>query len=99
MPFVEMCVKDEIEKRKAESEIFKKVWDDSREEYKLIGEMISLRKAEKITQNQLATITGSKQQVISRIEKKESNPSLKFFCKMLDALGYELRIGKKNSTN
>ena len=39
-----------------------KSWNESREEYKLIGEMISLRKAEKIT-------PGSKQQVISRIEK------------------------------
>lgn len=57
--------------------------------------MISLRKAEKITQSQLAAITGSKQQVISRIEKKERSPSLKIFCSMLNALGYELQIVKK----
>lgn len=61
----------------------------------MIGEMISLRKAEKITQSQLAAITGSKQQVISRIEKKERSPSLKIFCSMLNALGYELQIVKK----
>lgn len=95
MPFVEMNIQEEIEKRKKDSPSFAKMWNESREEYELIGEMIRLRKAEKITQSQLAAITGSKQQVISRIEKKESSPSLKIFCSMLNALGYELRIVKK----
>lgn len=99
MPFVEVNIKKEIEKRKEESPSFAKAWNESREEYRLIGEMISLRKAEKITQSQLAAITGSKQQVISRIEKKESSPSLKFFCNMLNALGYELQIVKKSNTS
>lgn len=97
MPFVEMNIKDEIEKRKEKSEAFAKTWTESREEYRLIGEMISLRKAQKITQSQLADLTGSKQQVISRIEKKENNPSLKIFCSMLNALGYELQIVKKQN--
>lgn len=95
MSFVEMNVKAEIDKRKKESETFARAWEESREEYRLIGEMIRLRKAEKITQSQLAAITGSRQQVISRIEKKESSPSLKIFCNMLSALGYELQIVKK----
>ena len=95
MPFVKMNVQEEIQKRKNESETFSKAWDDSREEYKLIGEMIALRKEEKITQSQLAAITGNKQQVISRIEKKENSPSLKVFCNLLNALGYELQIVKK----
>lgn len=95
MPFVQVDIDKEIEKHCQESPSFAKTWNESREEYKLIGEMISLRKAEKITQSQLATITGSKQQVISRIEKKESSPSLKIFCSMLNALGYELQIVKK----
>lgn len=60
MPFVEMNVQEEINKRKKESKTFEKAWENSREEYKLIGEMISLRKAEKITQSQLASITGNK---------------------------------------
>lgn len=97
MPFVEMNVQKEIEKRKQESPEFEKAWDESREEYRLIGEMISLRKKEKITQNQLATMTGSKQQVISRIEKKENSPSLKMFCNILNALGYELQIVRRGN--
>ncbi len=99
MPFVEMNVKDEIDKRKKKSESFARAWNESREEYRLIGEMISLRKAEKITQSQLAAVTGSKQQVISRIEKRECSPSLKIFCNILNVLGYELQIVKKGTTN
>lgn len=95
MPFVKMNVQEEIQKKKNESESFSKAWDDSREEYKLIGQMITLRKEEKVTQSQLAAITGNKQQVISRIEKKENTPSLKMFCNLLNALGYELQIVKK----
>lgn len=97
MPFVQVDIDKEIEKHCKESPPFAKSWNESREEYKLIGEMISLRKAEKITQSQLASITGSKQQVISRIEKKESSPSLKIFCSILNALGYELKIVKKQN--
>lgn len=86
-----------IEQKCRESDSFKKAWDDSREEYRLIGEMISLRKAQKMTQSQLAAVTGNKQQVISRIEKKESNPTLRTFCNLLNAIGYELKIVKKTS--
>ena len=45
----------------------------------------------------IAALTGNKQQVISRIERKESIPTIKAFSHMLDALGYELQIVKKKS--
>lgn len=96
MSFTTINVKDEINKRIQENTEFRKKWENSREEYRLIGEMIKLRKQEKITQSKLANLTGTKQQVISRIEKNEQNISLKLFCRMLDALGYELKIVKKN---
>ena len=91
MPFVEINVKNEIEKQKQNDPEFRKAWDDSRAEYRLIGEMISLRKQEK----KLASLTGNKQQVISRIERKESIPTIRAFSHILDALGYELQIVKK----
>ena len=97
MPFVEINVKNEIEKQRQNNPEFKKAWDESRAEYKLIGEMISLRKQENITQMELASLTGNKQQVISRIERKESIPTIRAFIHILDALGYELRIVKKKS--
>ena len=50
MPFVEINVKNEIEKQKQNDPEFRKAWEDSRAEYRLIGKMISLRKQENITQ-------------------------------------------------
>ena len=97
MPFVEINVKNEIEKQRQNNPEFKKAWDESRAEYKLIGEMISLRKHENITQKELAKLTGNKQQVISRIERKQSVPTIRAFSHILDALGYELQIVKKKS--
>lgn len=95
MPFKKEKVNRIIENKRNSDVEFKKAWDESREEYRLIGEMISLRKAENITQEQLADMIGSKQQVISRIEKRENSPSLKNFCNILNALGYELQIVKR----
>ena len=97
MPFVEINVKNEIEKQRHNDPKFRKAWDDSRAEYKLIGEMISLRKQERMTQKELAELTGNKQQVISRIERKESIPTIRAFSRILDALGYELQIVKKKT--
>lgn len=97
MPFIEFSAKEEIEKRRATDESFRKAWDESRAEYALIGEMISLRKRENMTQKELAKLTGQKQQVISRIERKERMPSISSFNKILNALGYELKIVKKEA--
>ncbi len=95
MPFVEMNVQEEIQNRRETSRSFKEEWDKSVNEYQLIGDMISLRKNEKVTQSQLAAMTGNKQQVISRIEKRENSPTLKTFCNIINALGYELQIVKR----
>lgn len=97
MPFLKTNVEKEIELKRENEPEFKQAWDESRAEYKLIGEMISLRKQKKITQKELAVLTGNKQQVISRIERKESIPTLRAFSRILDALGYELKIVKKKS--
>ena len=66
-------------------------------EEKLIDELVRIRKEENMSQNQLAALTGNKQQAISRIEKKENCPSLKLFYNMVNALGYELQIAKKTN--
>ena len=67
----------------------------SQKEKELIDELIRLRKANNLSQSQLAEITGNKQQAISRMEKKEHSPSLKLFMVMVNALGYEVKIVKK----
>ncbi len=97
MPFKKIDIQNEIKKKCTESQTFQEAWNNSREEYKIIGEMIQLRKQNNITQSQLSSIIGSKQQIISRIEKKDHSPSLGMVCKILDALGYELQIVKKRA--
>lgn len=97
MPFVEADIKEIIECEKRNSENFARAWDDSRAEYKLLSEFVRLRKEQRITQTELAVMTGNKQQVISRIEKRENSPTLKTFCALLNTLGYELQIVKKNN--
>lgn len=99
MPFVEVNIEQEIEKRRKNDADFREAWDNSREEYRLIGELVSLRKKNNITQKELAKLSNNKQQMISRIEKKESNPTLRTFCNLLSSLGYELKIVKKRPHN
>ena len=97
MPFLQVNVEQEIQKQRENDPEFKKIWDESRAEYRLIGEMISLRKKKKITQKELALLTGNKQQVISRLERRESIQTNRAFSRILDSLGYELQIVKKKS--
>lgn len=68
--------------------------NDKDKSEKLIEEMISIRKQQKITQTELAQKINIKQQTISRIENKENIPSLELFCRIIDALGYKLEIVK-----
>lgn len=95
MPFVELDVKKGIEEKRQTDNKFKKAWDESRKEYALIGELISIRKKANLSQTQLADLTGNKQQVISRIENKENSPNLKTLCNILDVLGYEIKLVPK----
>lgn len=96
MPFTQINVQEQITINQSKSEEFKNLWEESREEYRLIGEFIALRKQEQLTQNQIAKRTGIRQQVLSRMEKKENSPSLRMFCNVLQVMGYELQIVKRN---
>ena len=95
MPFTTVKTEELIENMKQKDAEFAKQWDESRNEYKLIQEMIRIRKEQHITQTQLAQMTGNKQQSISRIEKKLVKPSLASFCMFINALGYDLKIVNK----
>lgn len=65
-------------------------------EKELIQKVVDLRKEQNISQNKLAELTGNKQQAISRMEKNEHSPSLKLFCNMVNALGYDIKLVKLN---
>lgn len=69
----------------------------SDEDKKLVDDLIEIRKKENISQAELAEMTGNSQQAISRFEKKTHSPSLKLFANIVNALGYELQIVKKQT--
>lgn len=62
---------------------------------KLIDELIEIRKKENMSQSELADITRNSQQAISRFEKKTHSPSVKLFSNIVNALGYEVHLVKK----
>lgn len=92
MPFTEVNIQDEIEKRRAADPEFKKAWDESRTEYRVLGELAKLRKEKGLSQVELAKKTRNKQQVISRIENHENSPTLKTLCSILDVLEYDIQF-------
>ncbi|MCD8221694.1 MAG: helix-turn-helix domain-containing protein [Clostridiales bacterium] len=65
-------------------------------EKELINRLVTIRKEQHISQNQIAAMTGNKQQAISRLESGQHSPSLKLFVNMVNALGCEVQIVKKS---
>ena len=98
MPFVKVDINEIIEKKRNADPEFKKVWDESRTEYRVLGNLVKLRKEKGISQVELAEKTGNKQQVISRIENRENSPTLKTLCNMLDVLGYDIQFVPRENT-
>lgn len=66
-------------------------------EKRLIDEVVKIRKEQNMSQSRLAELTGNKQQAISRTENKEHSPSLKMFYGIVNALGYDLKLVKRNA--
>ena len=97
MPFKKVDVDELISKRKSADPEFKELWEGSLTEYRLLGNMVKLRKEKGVSQVELAAMTGNKQQVISRIENRENSPTLKTLCGILDMLGYEIQFVPKGS--
>ena len=59
MPFMKASVSEQIELMRETDPAFKKAWDESRTEYRLIGEMISFCKRENISQEEFASLIGT----------------------------------------
>ena len=66
----------------------------SDEEFELISEIIKVRLEKKITQSKIAKLTGISQPNITRFEKNIHSASLSTTIKILNALGYKLKIEK-----
>lgn len=92
MPFAQVDIDTEIEKRRNSDPEFKKAWDDSRMEYAILSELTRLRNEKGVTQKELAEKTNKRQQVISQIEKHEKSPTLKTLCNLANALNVDIKI-------
>ena len=93
----EFNLEKEIEKRCKENPKFKKIWDESENYYDLIFEFTGLRKKNEISQGELARMSGVARSIICRYEKHDCVPTLLNFTKVLNAMGYELCIRKKET--
>jgi transcriptional regulator with XRE-family HTH domain len=71
---------------------FKKEYEKLEPEYKIIRQILSLRRKKNLTQEQLAELTGAKQSSIARIESGRHNTSLGLLEKIAEALDAELDI-------
>jgi len=92
MPFKAINVDKLIQKKLEADPELKEMWDKSRTEYRILGELIKLRKEKGLSQVDLAKKTGYKQQAISRIEKRENSPTLKTLCVLADVLDVDIML-------
>jgi len=92
MPFQKVNVSAVIEETLNADAELQELWDNSRMEYAVLGSLVKIRKERGLSQTELAEKSGNKQQVISRLERKENSPTLKTVCSILNALDYEIQL-------
>ena len=92
MPFREVDISKMIEEEKLKDPEFREIWENSRMEYEILGQLTKLRKQRGLSQTELAKMAGSNQQIVSRVEKHEHSPTLKTICSFVKALNAEIKI-------
>jgi len=70
----------------------KEEYDNLEPEYKIIEQIIKLRRDLNLTQAELGKLLKVRQPVIARLESGEYNPSLNYLKKVADVLGAKLDI-------
>ena len=98
MPFKKMNTKAIIEEKRRDHE-FNEHFIEVEKEYELIRQVVEARKNNGMTQQGLAELVGVSQQEISRFEQEKHIPKLSSFIKILDALGLEIRLEKKQTAH
>ena len=94
MSFEKICVKDIVEEKRQDPN-FDREYRKIKQEYELIDRIVSERKKRKITQKELAVLTGISQQSISRLEREKHMPKIDTLMKLLDGLDLELTVVAK----
>lgn len=81
-----------IEEQRQQDPEFREIWDNSRMEFEILAQLTKLRNEKGWTQEEFAKKIGTKQQVVSRIEKKEQSPTLKTLCNMAKVLDVDINF-------
>ncbi|GAU78543.1 helix-turn-helix domain-containing protein [Fusibacter sp. 3D3] len=95
MPFKKIDVKSTVNELRKDNE-FNEIYLEIEKEYELIRQVVDTRKQIGMTQKNLADKVGISQQEISRFEREKHIPKLSNFIRILDALGLEMKIEKKD---
>ena len=85
--------KKELEQLISSSEEARKTFDDFQARINLQKELIAMRKAENLTQSDVAKATGLSQQAVSRIEKG-TGATINSLIKYLSGIGYGIQFKK-----
>lgn len=83
---------DEFLKESLKDPKIKTEYDRLQPEFALIEAVLKARKEKRLTQKDLAEKIGTKQSVISRLEKGHANPTVTFLKKLAQALHTNLEI-------
>jgi len=81
-----------VKKSILENKDVQKEYDLMEAEYKIIEEIIMVRREKNLTQKGLAQLVGTKQSNISRLESGNYNPSMEFLQKIAAAMGKRLEV-------
>lgn len=63
---------------------------------RIIIQLQTIRECKEMSQADLAKLTGTRQEVISRMESGKNIPSLETICHIANNLGYKLILKKMN---
>lgn len=85
--------KEELEKLVAESEDARKAYEEFQARIALQEQLIQMRKAENMTQTDVANAAGLSQQAVSRIEKG-AGATISSLIKYLTGIGYSIQFKK-----
>jgi DNA-binding XRE family transcriptional regulator len=83
---------DKYFEKQLESPEFRREWDALQPERAILAALVEARETSGMTQKELALRAGIHQGDISKLERGNTNPSLKTLRKFADALGKNLRI-------
>lgn len=95
MPFENKSIQNILSDKLKDNE-FKEAYDNVKNEYKIIEQIMCERKRKKLSQKQLAHKANVTQQAISRLEKEKHIPNLGTLLKIVHGLNLELVLVEKD---